>query len=235
MRIDVLTIFPEMYPGILGISILKRAQEAGVVRIAVKNLRDYTHDKRRTVDDRPFGGGPGMVMKPEPIFAAVEDAEAARHTASRRRCRVVAMAPGGAPLTQALAQELSALSHLVIVCGHYEGMDARIREGLIEQEISIGDYVVTGGELPSMVLIDCVVRLLPGALGHEQATVEESFSQGLLEYPQYTRPMTFRGMDVPAVLRSGHHTQIAQWRRRKALEQTATHRPDLLRKPHKEP
>lgn len=246
MRIDVITLFPEMFPPVLDASILKRAQEAGLVQIAVRNLRDYTKDKRRTVDDRPFGGGPGMVMKPEPIFAAVEDVEAKRHRAARtsraksrdtsraqsreRSCRIVAMAPAGVPLSQALAQELARLSHLVLVCGHYEGMDERIREGLVEQEISIGDYVLTGGELPSMALIDCVVRLLPGALGHEQATVEESFSQGLLEYPQYTRPVTFRGMEVPPVLRSGDHAQIARWRRLKALEQTATRRPDLLQK-----
>jgi tRNA (guanine37-N1)-methyltransferase len=230
MRIDVITIFPEMYPAVLGASILKRAQASGLVDVAVWNLRDYTTDAHRTVDDRPFGGGPGMVMKPEPIFAAVEDVEAKHHAAAARdrHCRVVALAPTGVPLSHALARELATCTHLVLVCGHYEGIDARVHEGLIDQDISIGDYVLTGGELPSMVLIDCVVRLLPGALGHAEATVEESFSQGLLEYPQYTRPLTFRGMAVPPVLRSGDHARIARWRHQQARAQTAARRPDLL-------
>lgn len=233
MRVDVVTIFPELYPSILGCSIVKRAQAAKVVQIAVHDLRRYTTDKRRTVDDRPFGGGPGMVMKPEPIFHAIEDLEARWHRGQRKRrtgCRILAMAPTGAPLSQALAKELAAQSHLVVLCGHYEGIDERVREALIEQEVSIGDYVLTGGELPSLVLIDAVVRLLPGAIGHAQATVEESFSDGLLEYPHYTRPVVFRGMAVPEVLRSGNHEQVARWRNMKALERTATSRPDLLKR-----
>lgn len=233
MRIDVVTIFPAMFAPVVKTSILKRAQAARRVRITVHDLRDYTTDTRRTVDDRPFGGGPGMVMKPEPLFKAIEAIEGRRHprrrtAAQRRRCHIVLMAAQGTPLTQAVAGELAHLEHLLVVCGHYEGVDERVREGLIDREISIGDYVLTGGELPAMVLIDSVVRLLPGVLGHEDATVEESFKDGLLEYPHYTRPVTFRGMQVPDVLRSGDHEQIATWRKLKAIEHTATRRPDLL-------
>ena len=231
MQIDVVTIFPEIFKPILGHSILKRAQAQGRVRIHAENLRTHTVDKRRTVDDRPYGGGPGMIIKPEPIFRAVERLEAKRHPASKRRgrraCRIVLMAPQGERLTQAIAQELTGLEHLVILCGHYEGVDERVRQALVQQELSIGDYVVTGGELPALVLIDCVVRLIPGVLGHEAATVEESFANGLLEYPQYTRPVRFRGMDVPEVLRSGDHGQIAVWRKLTAAARTATCRPDL--------
>jgi len=232
MYIDVVTIFPELFAPMLGVSILKRAQEQGRVEVKVHNLRDYTTDKRRTVDDRPYGGGPGMVMKPEPMFAAVEALETLSHgirrRADRSECQIVLMAPQGEPLTHALAQELSGLRHLVILCGHYEGVDERIRSQIAHREVSIGDYVLTGGELPALVLIDCVVRLIPGVLGHQDATREESFSNGLLEYPQYTRPATFRGMDVPTVLRSGDHEQVGVWRRLQALARTLTRRPDLL-------
>jgi len=232
MHIDVVTIFPEMVVPVVGQSILKRAQARKLVEIAVHNLRDYTHDKRRTVDDRPYGGGPGMVMKPEPICEAVEAIETKHHGSINHRdkshCQVVLMAPAGMRLSQALAKDLSRLSHLVILCGHYEGVDERIRQALVDRDISIGDYVLTGGELPAMVLIDCVARLIPGVLGHQQATLEESFSWGLLEYPQYTRPKVFRGMGVPEILRSGDHLRIATWRKLQALARTFTQRPDLL-------
>ncbi|MBI3324172.1 MAG: tRNA (guanosine(37)-N1)-methyltransferase TrmD [Candidatus Omnitrophica bacterium] len=233
MRIDLLTIFPEMFPAVLGASILQRAQDKGLVQIAVHDLRDYTHDKRRTVDDRPFGGGPGMVMKAEPIFEAVDAIEAYRHPAAggrrdRSGCQVILTAPQGERLTQALARELAGLSHLLLVCGHYEGVDERIRSRLVDRDLSIGDYVLTGGELPAMVMVDAVVRLIPGVLGHEESTREESFSGGLLEYPQYTRPVVFQGMAVPEVLRSGNHEEIATWRKLQALARTAKHRPDLL-------
>ena len=231
MRIDVITIFPELFPPVLQSSILKRAQEADHVQVAVHNLRDYTHDKRRTVDDRPYGGGPGMVMRPEPIVEAVEALEARTHreaTRQTRACQIVLMAPTGTPLTQERAKALSGLQHLVVLCGHYEGVDARVRAAVVDQEISIGDYVLTGGELPALVLIDCVVRLIPGVLGHAEATVEESFTTRQLEYPHYTRPEVFRGMEVPRVLRSGDHQRISTWRRLKAFARTLTHRPDLL-------
>ncbi len=235
MRVDVVTIFPSMYPSILGESILKRAQTAGLIQVVVHDLRDSTHDKRRTVDDRPYGGGPGMVMKPEPIFEAVEAIERRAHgtfpRSSSSRCQIILMAPQGERLTQALAKELSTREHLVIICGHYEGVDERIRQTLIDREVSIGDYVLTGGELPSLVVIDCVARLIPRVLGHAQATVDESFRDGLLEYPQYTRPPVFRGIAVPEVLRSGDHEGIATWRKLQALARTLTRRPDLLDAP----
>ncbi len=232
MRIDVVTIFPEMFAPVVGNSILKRAQAARRVHIETHNLRDYTTDKRRTVDDRPYGGGPGMVMKPEPIFKAVEAIEAKAHGPRRPRrydaCRIVLMAPQGECFSQALAQELAGLSHLVLLCGHYEGVDERVRQALVDQEISIGDYVLTGGELPAMVLVDSVVRLIPGVLGHARATEEESFTDGWLEYPQYTRPLVFRGMAVPEALRCGHHEQVARWRKLQAVARTLTRRPDLV-------
>ncbi len=229
MRIDIVTIFPEIFGPVLNHSIVKRAQEQGQVEIHVHNLRDYTHDKRRTVDDRPYGGGPGMVMRPEPLFEAVEAIEVAVHGhRSAPDCQVILMSPGGAPLTQAVAGEMAGSSHLVILCGHYEGVDDRVRQGLVTREISIGDYVLTGGELPAMVLVDSVTRLIPGVLGHEESAVDESFSDGLLEYPQYTRPPVFRGLDVPDILRSGNHEQIGTWRRLKALAKTLAQRPDLL-------
>lgn len=228
MQIDIVTIFPDMFPPILQCSILKRAQQAGAVDIRVHDLRGWTADKRRTVDDRPYGGGAGMVMKPEPIFKAVERIERDCHGASRGAdCQIVLMAPTGVKLGQSLAKDLSGRSHLVIICGHYEGVDERVRQGLADREISIGDYVLTGGELPAMVLVDCVVRLIPGVLGHQDAHEEESFVNGLLEYPQYTRPPVFRGMAVPDVLQTGDHRQVSTWRKLQAVARTMTRRPDL--------
>jgi tRNA (guanine37-N1)-methyltransferase len=220
LQVDVLTIFPGMLEGFLGESMLKRAAQAGFVEFRVINLRDFTSDRHRTTDDRPYGGGPGMVMKPEPVFAAVESVRTPES-------RVILMTPQGRRFDQATARELSAASHLVFVCGHYEGVDDRIRTGLVTDEISIGDYVLTNGVLPAAVVIDCVVRLRPGVLGGEGATVEESFSEALLEYPQYTRPPEFRGMRVPEVLVSGDHEAVRRWRRERSVERTALRRPDL--------
>lgn len=222
MQIDVITIFPEMLDGFTGQSMMKRAAKAGHVAFRGLNLRDFTDDKHRTTDERPFGGGPGMVMKPEPIFKAVESVRT-------EKSRVILMCPQGKPFTQRRAQELSGEEHLIFVCGHYEGVDERIREMLIDEEISIGDYVLTNGVLPAAVVIDAVVRLIPGVLGGEGAAEQESFSEPLLEYPQYTRPPEFRGMKVPEELLSGDHAAIARWRRAQAEKRTAERRPDLLR------
>ena len=230
MQIDVITIFPEMFPAVLGASILRRAQEHGLLRVALHNLRDYTHDKRRTVDDRPYGGGPGMVMKPEPLFEAVEAivGSAQAPAGSARRCHTILMSPQGEPLSSSLAKELAAFHHLIVICGHYEGVDERVKLALVDRSVSIGDYVLTGGELPAMVLIDAVARFIPGVIGHAQATEEESFASGWLEYPQYTRPSVFRKMAVPEVLRSGDHKRIARWRKLQSVERTLTARPDLV-------
>jgi tRNA (guanine37-N1)-methyltransferase len=225
MRVDVITIFPEMFPAVLETSIVHRAQQAGILDIQVHNLRDYAKGKRRCVDDRPYGGGPGMVMMPEPLFKAVE---AIRAPADKHQSCTVLMCPQGQPLMAQTAKELAALEQLVIICGRYEGVDERVREALVDREISIGDYVLTGGELPAMVLLDCVARYVPGVIGHAEATVEESFAAGLLEYPQYTRPCDFRGMPVPEVLLSGDHEAIARWRAEQAVERTRKRRPDLL-------
>jgi tRNA (guanine37-N1)-methyltransferase len=222
MLIDVITIFPDMLDGFLGQSMMKRAAKAGLVEFHGLNLRDFTDDKHRTTDERPFGGGPGMVMKPEPIFKAVESVRAAKS-------RVILMCPQGKPFSQKRAQELSAEEHLIFVCGHYEGVDERVREALVDEEISIGDYVLTNGVLPAVVVIDAVVRLIPGVLGGEGAAEQESFSEPLLEYPQYTRPPEFRGMNVPEELLSGNHAAIAAWRRKQSEKRTASRRPDLLK------
>jgi tRNA (guanine37-N1)-methyltransferase len=233
MHLDIVTIFPKMFAPVLGESIMKRAQASGIVSVVVHNLRDYTHDKRRTVDDRPYGGGPGMVLKPEPVFEAVDAIETARHSQAsprpRHGCEVILMSPGGIRLTQAMAQELGRLDHLVVLCGHYEGVDERIRQALVDREVSIGDYVLTGGELPAMVLIDCLVRLMPGVVGHPRATHEESFADGLLEYPHYTRPAVFRGMEVPEALRDGSHERVTTWRKLQAVARTWRQRPDLVK------
>ena len=221
MKIDVITIFPDMLDGFLGQSMMKRAAKAGHVIFTGINLRDFTDDKHRTTDERPFGGGPGMVMKPGPIFRAVESVRT-------EKSRVILMCPQGKPFVQQRAQELSHEEHLIFVCGHYEGVDERIRESLIDEEISIGDYVLTNGVLPAAVVIDAVVRLIPGVLGGEGAAEQESFSEPLLEYPQYTRPPEFRGMNVPEELLSGNHAAIAAWRRRQSETRTAERRPDLL-------
>ena len=221
MKIDVLTLFPGMFPGPLDESIIKRACESGRLRLGIHDLRDYTHDRHRTVDDRPFGGGPGMLMKPEPLFEAVEALRG-------EKTRVILTSPAGRLFRQQIAREMAAEEHLLLVCGSYEGFDERVRQGLADDELSIGDYVLTNGALPAMVIIDSVTRLLPGVLGDDESSQDESFSGGLLEYPQYTRPAEFRGMTVPEVLLSGDHAAIEQWRREQAREWTAQRRPDLL-------
>jgi len=220
LRIDILTIFPRMLDGILGESMLKRAQAAGLVEFRCINLRDYATGAHLTTDDRPYGGGPGMVMKPEPVFKAVDDLRGPD-------TRVLLMTPQGVPFRQSVARELATASHLLILCGHYEGVDERIREALVDMEISIGDYVLTNGVLPAAVVADAVVRLLPGALGGEGAADDESFTDGRLEYPQYTRPPVYRGMAVPDILVSGNHAEIAKWRLEQSLARTRARRPDL--------
>ena len=221
MKIDVLTLFPGMFPGPLDESIIKRACESGRLRLGIRDLRDYTHDRHRKVDDRPFGGGPGMLMKPEPLFEAVEALRG-------EKTRVILTSPAGRPFRQEIARELAGEEHLLLVCGSYEGFDERVRECLADDELSIGDYVLTNGALPAMVIIDAVTRLLPGVLGDDESSVDESFSDGLLEYPQYTRPAEFRGMSVPEVLLSGDHAAIEKWRREQARLRTGQRRPDLL-------
>jgi tRNA (guanine37-N1)-methyltransferase len=221
MKIDVLTLFPAMFAGPLDESIIKRARDKGLLELQVHNLRDYAHDRHRTVDDRPFGGGPGMLLKPEPIFEAVEKL-------SREKTRVILLSPSGRPFTQAIARELSSQEELLLVTGHYEGFDERIRQEVADDELSIGDYVLTNGALPTMIVIDAVTRLLPGVLGDDESSKEESFSSGLLEYPHYTRPAEFRGMKVPEVLLSGNHAEIAKWRAEQARMRTRERRPDLL-------
>jgi tRNA (guanine37-N1)-methyltransferase len=221
MKIDVLTLFPAMFAGPLDESIIKRAREAGRLDLKIHNLRDYAHDRHKTVDDRPFGGGPGMLLKPEPIFEAVE-------SLARENARVILLSPAGRMFNQAIAAELAQVPELLFVSGHYEGFDDRVREQLADDELSIGDYVLTNGALPVMVIIDAVTRLLPGVLGDDESAQEESFSHGLLEYPQYTRPAEFRGMKVPEVLLSGNHGEIAKWRAEQARLRTKERRPDLL-------
>ena len=221
MKIDVLTLFPAMFTGPLDESIIKRARDAGLLDLKIHQLRDYTHDKHKTVDDRPFGGGPGMLLKPEPIFEAVE-------AIAREKTRVILMTPSGRPFTQAIARELAQEKDLLLVTGHYEGFDERIRERLAHDELSIGDYVLTNGALPAMVVVDAVTRLLPGVLGDDESSHDESFSGALLEYPHYTRPAEFRGMKVPDILLSGNHAEIAKWRVEQAKLRTKARRPDLL-------
>jgi len=221
MKIDVLTLFPGMFAGPLDESIIQRARQAGRLGLRVYNLRDYTHDRHRTVDDRPYGGGPGMVLKPEPLFEALE--QLAGETA-----RVILLTPSGRRFDQATARELSINQHLILICGSYEGIDERVRISWVDDEMSIGDFVLTNGALPAMVIIDAVVRLLPGVLGDDESALDESFSHGLLEYPHYTRPAEYRGLKVPEVLLSGHHAQIAEWRTQQARQRTAARRPDLL-------
>jgi tRNA (guanine37-N1)-methyltransferase len=221
MRIDVLTLFPPMFAGPLDESIIKRARETGRLDLKIHNLRDYAHDRHKTVDDRPFGGGPGMLLKPEPLFEAVEDL-------GRESTRVILFSPAGRTFNQGIACELAGQEHLLLISGHYEGFDERVRQQLADDELSIGDYVLTNGGLPVMVVIDAVARLLPGVLGDQQSAQEESFSHGLLEHPQYTRPAEFRGMKVPEVLLSGNHAEIARWRARQARLRTRQRRPDLL-------
>jgi tRNA (guanine37-N1)-methyltransferase len=221
MKVDVLTLFPAMFAGPLDESIIKRARAAGLLDLRIHNLRDYAHDRHKTVDDRPFGGGPGMLLKPEPIFEAVE-------ALAREKTRVILLSPSGRQFNQSIARELAGMDDLLLITGHYEGFDERIRQELADDELSIGDYVLTNGALPAMVIIDTVARLLPGVLGDDQSAHEESFSAGLLEYPQYTRPAEFRGLKVPEILLSGNHAEIARWRAEQSRAVTEERRPDLL-------
>lgn len=222
MRFDIFTLFPEMFSGPFSESILKRAQERNLLSIALHNIRDATTDKHHVVDDYPYGGGAGMVMKPEPIFTAVE--------AVYQGGPIILLTPQGRLFTQQIARELAREARLTLICGHYEGVDERVREHLVTDELSIGDYVLTGGELPAMIIVDAVSRLLPGVLGGEESTQEESHSAGLLEYPHYTRPPEFRGWRIPDVLLSGHHAEIARWRRKESMRRTKLRRPDLFAK-----
>ncbi len=237
MRIDIITLFPEICRAPLNESMMKRAQENGALELHVHNLRDWTSDKHHVVDDAPFGGGQGMVMKPEPIFAAVEELRGEKRktsntehrTSNAEQSRVILMSPTGRRFDQRIAEQLSQESRLIIVCGHYEGVDHRVVEHLIDEEISIGDYVLTNGAIAAVVLVDAVVRLIPGVLGDEQSAHNDSFHEGLLEAPQYTRPGEFRDWKVPEILLSGNHAQIAAWRKEQAKKRTRENRPDLLR------
>lgn len=223
MRFDIITIFPEMFAPILNESIIKRAQQKKKVVIRVHDLRAYTKDKHKKVDDRPFGGGPGMVMTPQPFFDAV------KRIKGKRKGKVILMSPSGKRLTQKLVRDLAKDKNLIVLCGHYEGVDERVREKLVDESISIGDYVLTGGEIPAMVLIDCVTRLLPGVVGKEASLTDESFEGGFLEYPHYTRPANFRGAKVPDVLLSGNHLAIKKWRQEQSRRVTRRNRPDLIK------
>lgn len=225
MNIDVLTLFPEMFDGVLGSSILKKAAEQKAVHYNIVNFREFADNKHKTVDDYPYGGGAGMVLKPQPIFDAVAHL---KEKAKSEKPRVILLCPQGKTYNQKLAEELAEEEHLIFICGHYEGYDERIREHVITDEISIGDYVLTGGELGSMVVIDSVVRLLPEVLGNEESHRRDSFSTGFLEHPHYTRPADFRGMKVPDVLVSGNHRLIDEWREKESLRRTFERRPDLL-------
>ncbi len=227
MKIDIVTIFPAMVQAPLAEGIVARAIAAGVIDVRVHDLRDFTTDRHRVVDDMPFGGGPGMVLKPEPLYAAVEAIVAQRGDVGRRG--VVLTSPDGERLTHAVAARLSGLEHLVLLCGRYEGVDERVREHLATEAISIGDYVLSGGELPALVIVDAVARLIPGVVGDAASVAGDTFARdGLLDFPQYTRPAEFRGHGVPPVLLSGHHAEIEKWRRQQAIERTRRHRPDLL-------
>jgi tRNA (guanine37-N1)-methyltransferase len=222
MRIDILTLFPEFFHSPLGVSMLKRAQDKGAVAFRVVNLRDFTEDRHQVADDRPFGGGPGMVMKIEPLVKAIWAARA-----EDPGVRVILLSPLGPVFSQQKARELAGLEHLLLICGHYEGVDDRLRF-YIDEELSIGDYILTGGEIPALAVADAVTRLLPGVLGGKGAAEEESFQTGLLEHPHYTRPRVFEGHEVPQILLEGHHARIARWRREQALKRTLARRPDLL-------
>lgn len=223
MKIDVLTLFPEMFSGVLESSILKKAAEQGAVQYNIVNFRDYADNKHKTVDDYPYGGGAGMVLKPQPLFDAVHAL-----TEGKKKPRIILLCPQGKTYHQKMAEEFANEEHLIFLCGHYEGYDERIREYLVTDEVSIGDYVLTGGELGAMVMIDSIVRLLPGVLGNEESHRKDSFSTGLLEHPHYTRPSDFRGMKVPEVLLSGNHQLIEEWREKESLRRTYLRRPDLL-------
>lgn len=227
MKIDILTIFPGMFQGPLQESILKKAQEKGILEINTVDIRAFSTDKHKRVDDYPYGGGVGMIMKPEPIFAAWEAVTAGMEGKKRR---TILLCPQGEVFTQRKAEELAKYEHLILICGHYEGVDERVRQLLADEEISIGDYILTGGEIPAMVIVDAVARLIPGVVGTYSSVKQDSFSDGLLEYPQYTRPRVFRGLEVPEVLLSGNHEEIRKWRRKESLLRTKQRRPDLLEK-----
>jgi tRNA (guanine37-N1)-methyltransferase len=227
MRIDILCLFPETFSSPLSQSIIKRAREQGFVEIAIHDIRDYTHDKHHTADDYPYGGGAGMVLKPEPIFEAVE---ATKQQLGVGEIPVILLSPQGRLFSQSVAQELALQPHLMFICGHYEGLDERVCEHLATDEISIGDYVLSAGELAALIVVDAIVRLIPGVLGSQDSPISDSHSNGLLEHPQYTRPPVYRGWSVPTVLLSGNHGEIAQWRRHQAILRTAKRRPDLLEK-----
>ena len=222
MRIHILTLFPAMFSGPFSESIVKRAVDQGLVEISIYNIRDYTSDKHHVVDDSPYGGGPGMVLKPEPVFKAVEAVR------GETGMPVILLTPQGRLFSQRVAEELAKNEEMILVCGHYEGVDERVREHLVTDEISIGDYILSGGELAAMVVVDAVVRQVPGALGSEESVGDDSHAQGLLEYPQYTRPQSFRNWEVPEVLLSGNHAEINRWRRTQSLKRTLRRRPDLL-------
>ncbi len=224
MRFDILTLFPDMFKGPFDESIIRRGQDKGLIQIGLHQIRDYALDRHHTVDDSPYGGGAGMLMKPEPIAACIEEAKKFNPEAT-----VLLTTPQGKPLKQKLAQELSDKSGLLIICGRYEGVDDRIRERYVDMEICVGDFVLSGGELAAMVILDTVTRLIPGVLGSDESATSDSFSNGILEYPQYTRPPEFNGMKIPEVLLSGNHAEIARWRREQALIRTAENRPDLLK------
>jgi len=245
MRIDILTIFPKMFAPVVNESILKRAQKKGKLKIAVHNIRDYTADKHRKVDDRPFGGGPGMVIQIQPIYdclkkickktksakgARLPDGQGSANLCGGKQRRIILLSPQGKTLNQKVSSRLSKFKHLILICAHYEGVDERVKKYLVDEEVSIGDYVLTGGELPAMVLVDAVCRLVPGVLGRKESLHQESFHDNLLEYPQYTRPANFNGMKVPAILLTGDHNKIREYRRKESIRITKKKRPDLLKK-----
>ncbi len=227
MRFDIITIFPEIFREVFDFGIIRRAVESGLIQIGIHDLREFTYDRHHQVDDRPFGGGAGMVMKPEPLFRAVE---ALRHDAQADKATTLLLSPQGRLFNQRVAEELSRAGHAVLICGRYEGVDERVVEHLVDDEISIGDYVLSGGEIPAMVVIDAVTRLIPGALGCGESAERESFTKGLLDYPHYTRPAEYRGLKAPDVLLSGNHGEIERWRHQKAIEKTLRRRPDIIRK-----
>jgi tRNA (guanine37-N1)-methyltransferase len=227
MRIDIITIFPEMFDGVLECGIVRRARQSRILDVRLVNPRDFTSDKHRTVDDRPYGGGEGMVLMPGPLFDAVEFC---RGQESGEEVQVVLLSPQGKLWSQKLALEFATIPHAILICGRYEGVDQRVVDKLVDREISIGDVVLTGGEIPAMVILDSVVRFLPGALGNKESAVNESFCTGLLDYPQYTRPVEFRGMSVPEVLLSGDHARIDRWRKERALQKTRECRPEMVKK-----
>jgi tRNA (guanine37-N1)-methyltransferase len=227
MRFDIITIFPELFANVLGCGMLRRAKESGLMDVRIVNLRDFAKDRHRSVDDRPYGGGEGMVFMPAPLFEAVEFCRGKEKTLDSQ---VVLLTPQGKIWSQDLAAEFSTIAHLMLICGRYEGVDQRVIDCLVDREISIGDFILTGGEIPAMVILDSVVRLIPGVLGCRESAINESFSSGLLDYPQYTRPAEYRGLAVPEVLLSGDHARIEKWRREQALGKTIRTRPELVNK-----